>query len=430
MRLEIESIDIKDIQSGSKTYGKGGVLYINLKELEELILRDPRIKSVEVNLVCPGDKVRILNILDVIQPRCKIDKTDADFPGFIGKMQTAGSGRTRSLRGVAVLVLNPCSNRKENALLDMAGPIAEMSPYGKMRNVSIAPIIANGTEERDFENAVKLAGLKTSIYLARGAEGNPVNEVEVYDLDIPNLDHKSNLPRVACYYQHYSPQFDYLAISDPCFYGTDVTHMMPTIIHPNEVLDGGVVGWLAIKALDTYSIQNHGVIKELYRHHGKDLIFAGVVFAVANMEPDARVRSACMSANLLKNVLGADGVILVKIIGGMPHIDLSITGEECEKLGVKTAIFTQPLTPFGTLADTILFNAESLDLIITSTATFERTKIPWKAEKFLGGNAKTKVFCPDPIDQYAGDPVIDIEEYLLPGVLDCTGNSKVIIKEY
>jgi glycine reductase len=114
----------------------------------------------------------------------------------------------------------------------------------------------------------------------------------------------------------------------------------------------------------------------------------------------------------------------------MPHIDLAIAGEECEKLGVKTAIFTQPLTPFGTLSDTILFNAPSLNLIITASATFERTKIPWKAEKFLGGTAKTKIFCPDPIEQYAGDPVIDIEEYLLPGVLDCTGNAKVIIKEY
>jgi hypothetical protein len=430
MRLDIESSDIKDIQADSKTYARNGVLYINLKELEELILRDPRIKSVEINLVYPGDNVRILNILDVIQPRCKIGKVDADFPGFIGKVQTAGSGRTRSLRGIAVLVSNPCTNRKENALLDMAGPVAEMSPYGKMKNVSIAPTIAAGVEERDFENAVKNAGLKTAIYLARGAEGHPVSEVEVYDLDIPNLDRKSNLPRVACYYQLYSPQFDYLAISDPCFYGTDVTHMMPTVIHPNEVLDGGVVGWLSIKALDTYSIQNHGVIKELYRYHGKDLIFAGVVCAVANMEPVARVRSACMAANLVKNVLGADGVILVKITGGMPHIDLAFTGEECEKLGVKTAIFTQPLTPFGTLADTILFNAESLDLIITSSATFERTKIPWKAEKFLGGNAKTRIFCPDPIDQYAGDPVIDIEEYLLPGVLDCTGNVKVIVKEY
>jgi glycine reductase len=173
------------------------------------------------------------------------------------------------------------------------------------------------------------------------------------------------------------------------------------------------------------------VIKELYRRHGKDLNFVGVVGAVANMEPAARTRSACMAANLVKNVLGADGVILVKITGGMPHIDLSITGEECEKLGVKTAIFTQPLTPFGTLADTILFNQECLDLIITSAATFERTRIPWKAEKFLGGNAQTRIFFSETsVVQYAGDPVIQIEEYLLPGVLDCTGNAKVIVKEY
>ncbi len=430
MKLEIESIEIQDIQRGSKTHAQQGVLYVNLEELEELILKDPRIKSVDIHLIYPGQNVRVLNLMDVIQPRCKIDKVDADFPGFIGKIQIAGSGRTRSLQNVAVLVSNPCTHRKENALLDMDGPIAEMSPYGKMKNISISPSIAEGVEDRDFENAAKAAGLKTAIYLARGADQHPVSKVEVYDLDIPNLDPKSNLPRVACYYQLYSPQFDHLAISDPCFYGTDVRNLMPTVIHPNEVLDGGVVGWLAIKALDTYSIQNHGVVKELYRHHGKDLNFVGVVCAVANMEPAARVRSACMAANLVKNVLGADGVILVKITGGMPHIDLAMAGEECEKLGVKTAISTQPLTPFGTLADTILFNAEPLDLIITSSATFERTKIHWKAEKFIGGTAETRVFCPDPIVQFASDPVIDIEEYLLPGVLDCTGNARVIVKEY
>ena len=87
----------------------------------------------------------------------------------------------------------------------MAGPIAEMSPYGKMKNISISPSIAPGTGERDFENAVKTAGLKTAIYLARGAEGHPVQETEVYDLDIPNLDKKSSLPRVACYYQTLQP---------------------------------------------------------------------------------------------------------------------------------------------------------------------------------------------------------------------------------
>ena len=296
--------------------------------------------------------------------------------------------------------------------------------------MSISPSKAPGTGDRDFENAVKAAGLQTAVYLAQGAEGHQVQETETYDLDIPGLERRSSLPRVACYYQIYSPQFDHLAISDPCFYGADIRNMMPTIIHPNEVLDGGVVGWHAIKAIDTYSIQNHGIIKELYRHHGKDLNFVGVVGATANMEPEARSRSAYMAANLLKNVLGADGVILMKIVGGMPHIDLALTAEECERVGIKTAVSTQPLTPFGTLSDTILFNAECLDLIITTSATFERTKIAWQPDKFLGGDARTRIFCPDPIIQYAGDPVIDIEEYLLPGALDCTGNSKVVVKEY
>jgi glycine reductase len=341
MRLEIQSIDIHDLKPGAKTYAKDHVLYVNTQELEDILLKDSRIKSVDIHLVYPGDRVRIVNLLDVVQPRCKIDKVEADFPGFIGKMQTAGSGRTRSLRGISVLTSNPCTNRKYSALLDMSGLVAEMSRYGSMKHLCIAPTIAEGTEERDFEDAVKIAGLKTAVYLARGAEGHPVDEEEVYELDIPSLNKKSDLPRVAYYYQLYSPQHDHIGISDPCFYGTDVRNLTPTIIHPNEVLDGGVVGAHTIRALDTYTIQNHGVIKELYQRHGKDLIFAGVVCGVANMEPVTRSRQAMMASQLVKNVLGADGVILTKIHGGLPHVDLALVAEECEKLGVKTAIFTE-----------------------------------------------------------------------------------------
>jgi hypothetical protein len=86
-----------------------------------------------------------------------------------------------------------------------------------MKHIHIAPTISKGTEEREFEDAVKIAGLKTSVYLARCAEGHPVDEVEVYELDIPNLHVKSSLPRVAYFYQLYSPQHDHLGISDPCF---------------------------------------------------------------------------------------------------------------------------------------------------------------------------------------------------------------------
>ncbi|RLC63668.1 MAG: hypothetical protein DRI01_04775 [Chloroflexi bacterium] len=430
MKLEIESVDIKDVQTGSKTYVKDKVLYINPKELEELILKDSRIKSVDINLVYPGEQVRIVNLLDVVQPRCKIDQFEADFPGFVGRLQIAGSGRTRSLRGVAVLVSNPCTQRKYSAFLDMTGLGAELSNYGKMKNISIAPYISDGTEERAFEDAVKIAGFKTAVYLAVAAEGHPVDEVEVYDLDIPNLERKSDLPRVAYYYQMYSPQHDHHGISDPCFYGTDVRNLMPTIIHPNEVLDGGVVGHHTIRSLDTYTIQNHGVIKELYRRHGKDLIFAGVVVGVANIDPVVRKRKALMAANLIKNVLGADGVIITKIHGGLPHVDVAMVGEQCEKLGVRTAVFIQPLVSVGTLADTLLFNNEALDLIITVGATQERIKLPLKADRILGGTVETKLFCPDPINQYAGDPIIDTEEFLIAGVHNHVGGANIVVKEY
>ena len=430
MKFEIESIDIKDIQAGSKTYAQDRVLYINPREVEELILKDNRIRSVDINLVCPGDRVRIINLMDVVQPRCKIDQFEADFPGFVGRLRITGSGRTRSLRGVAVLVSNPDTKRKYSALLDMCGLAAELSRYGKMRNICIAAYIADGTEERDFEDAVKIAGLKTAVYLAAAAEGHPVDEVEVYDLDIPNLERKSDLPRVAYYYQIYSPQHDHRGIPDPCFYGADVRDLMPTIIHPNEVLDGGVVGHHTIRSLDTYTIQNHGVIKELYRRHGKHLIFAGVVYGVANIDPVTRKRKALMAANLIKNVLVADGVIVTKIHGGMPHVDIALVGEECEKLGVKTAVFTQPLISVGTLADTLLFNNEALDLIITVGATFERVKLPLEADRILGGTADTKVFLADPIDQHAGDAIIDMEEMLIAGVHDHLGGANIIVKEY
>jgi len=430
MRLEIQSIDIHDVQPGSKTYAKNRVLYVNLKELEEILLKDGRIQSVHIHLVYPGDKVRMVNLMDVVQPRCKIDKVEADFPGFIGRLQLAGEGRTRSLRGVGVVVSNPLTNRKYSALLDMSGVAAEISRYAKMRHLHIAPMRSEGIEERDFEDAVKVAGLKAAVYLARGAEGHPVDETEVYELDIPSLDRESKLPRVAYFYQLYSPQHDHIGISDPCFYGTDVRNLTPTIIHPNEVLDGGVVGAHTIRALDTYTIQNHAVIKELYGRHGRDLIFAGVVCGVANMEPVPRKRQAVMAASLVKNALGAEGVILTKIHGGLPHVDLALVAEECEKLGVKTAIFIQPLISYGTLADTLLFNAEAVNLIITVGATMERIKIPLDAERFLGGTAEAKIYCPDPIVQHAGDPVIDVEQFLIAGVHDHLGGANIVVKEY
>ena len=430
MRLEIDSINIKDVQESSATSAKDGVLYVNLKELEELILKDKRFASVDINLVYPGDKTRILNVMDVVQPRCKVGVEGADFPGFINKLAIAGEGKTLSLNGVAVVVSYPSTGRIENGFLDMDGDAAKLTPYASMKNVSIAPTIAEHVEERDYEDAVKEAGLITAVYLAKAAEGHAVDETEVYESEV-GVSVDESLPRVAYYYQLYTPQFDYLAVPDKIFYGTYIKERFPTIVNPNEILDGAMIGWNAMKALDTYSVQNNGVIKELYKEHGKTINFVGVVACTANTNDDSRHRCVAMSGNLAKNVLRADGIVMTKVLGGMPHDDISLTGVQFEKLGIKTAAATTPLTSQGTLADTILYNDEELDLIICYGNPFEKTtKINFKAEKFIGGTPDDKMYYSEPIPQKAGDETIGAEQYLIAGAHDHTGSRKIITKEF
>ena len=396
-------------------------------------MKDEKIKSVDINIARPGDKTRIICIQDVMQPRCR--ENGNNFPGFVDKMQIVGNGRTVSLDGAGVIISNPESTRIEMGVLDMDGPMAGLTPYAKLNIVSLAfypveDIKNDANEERIFEDAIKAAGLKACVYLAKaGLEVKP-DDVEVFESEVGESVDPS-LPRVAYCFQTYTPQFDYKGRSDRFFYGAAMTNTFPTIINPNEALDGALVGWNAIKAIETYSMQNNGTIKELYKHHGKDLNFVGVVVYSASTDAENRQRSADMCANLLKNVLHADGAVLTKILGGMPHADIACTGVACEKAGVKTCCPTTPLTATGTLADTILYNDVELDLITITGSPFERTwNIKFKPENIYGGDHHTKIYFSEPIPQWADSEVLNMEQYLMCGVHDHTNSRKIITKEF
>ncbi len=430
MRLEIESIDIINVMSGAKTQVENHVLSIDFKELEKIILSDERICGVTIEIVSPGDSCRIVNVVDVIQPRCKIGREGDDFPGYLGEIVPAGHGKTRSLRGVAVVLSNSASKRSYSSLIDMSGIGMEMGPYGKMKILSLHPLPSESVEERAFEMAVKLAGLKTAVYLARAAEGQAIDQTDTYALGLQSLrstDKLRSLPRVAYYYQLHTPQHDYQMIGDPILYGASVTNLLPTVIHPNQVLDGAIVNSHTLRGLDTYAIQNHAVIKELYKHHGKDLIFAGVVIGVASVDPIQRQRMCTMAANLIANVLEADGVILTKVHGGMPHVDLGQLAETCEALSVKTSLFIDLLQNVGTLSDAVIYSGSSLDAIINCGNVLERIRLP-RMNKILGGTEETAIYHPECF-QKASDPVIEIEGFLLAGVYSHVGGATITAVE-
>jgi sarcosine reductase len=73
LKLELGRIYIKDIQFGNKTHVNNGTLIVNSQELIDKLKEDERVKDVKVDIARPGEKVRIIPVKDVIEPRVKIE---------------------------------------------------------------------------------------------------------------------------------------------------------------------------------------------------------------------------------------------------------------------------------------------------------------------------------------------------------------------
>ncbi len=72
MKLELGKIFINDIQFAQNTEVIGSVLYVYKNEVEEIVLSDDRIKSVNVDIAGPGESVRIAPVKYVIESRVNV----------------------------------------------------------------------------------------------------------------------------------------------------------------------------------------------------------------------------------------------------------------------------------------------------------------------------------------------------------------------
>lgn len=169
MRLELSILDIKGVQFGDVTEIKDRVLQINDHELQSILEKDKTFIRVDIELAHPGESCRILQVADVIEPRCKVTGEIDDFPGALGKSGTVGEGKTCILSGTAVLLNDQISaeivTEAEDPMgyiIDMAGPGAEAGLYGKTQNIVVIPYPVEGVHPDGYRIAMKKAGLKTA----------------------------------------------------------------------------------------------------------------------------------------------------------------------------------------------------------------------------------------------------------------------------
>lgn len=373
MRLELGLVHIKEVCFGAKTTVKDHSLIIDRTELTTFLAQEPLFDSVEVQLARPGESCRIIRVLDIVEPRYRLN--GANFPGVLDPMGLVGDGATRVLHNVCVV--ETCTEARGRSIIDMSGPATAYSPFGAMHNIVLVPHAIKDADRGEYRLAVKKAGIKTAAYLAGAAKNVTPDEAKIYDLPAAALNHGAKeLPRIGYIFPIHSQQHP-THQKESVFYGSNIQGFMPTIVHPNEVLDGALM--FSYSAF-TYFAQNHPVIEELYRRHRRDLHFAGVIATVAPVTVAEKQRNAYLAARLAKEVLAADGVIATKIGGGAVDTDLMMIYERCEEMGIKATLIIMERYP-----DTgITFVPVNVDALVTPGLTRDAITLPG-VERVIGG---------------------------------------------
>lgn len=373
MRLEIGEIFIKDIKFGEATKIENGVLFVKREEIEKIVMKDDKIKSVKVDIARPGESVRITPVKDVIEPRVKVEGTGGVFPGILSKTDTVGSGRTYALKGMGVVTCGKIVGFQEG-IIDMKGPGAEYTPFSKLNNLCLVIEPVEGLEAHVYEGAARMAGLKVAKFLGELAKDLTPDEVKVFETKpfIEQAKEYPDLPKVGYVYMLQTQGL----LHDTYVYGVDAKKIIPTFIYPTEIMDGAIISGNCVSACDkntTYHHLNNPIIKSLYEKHGKEINFMGVIITNENVFLADKVRSSDMTAKLCE-FLGLDGVIVSQEGFGNPDTDLIMNCKKIELKNIKTVIVTdeyagrdgasQSLADADKLADAVVTGGNANELIL------------------------------------------------------------------
>jgi glycine reductase complex component B subunit alpha and beta len=360
----------------------------------ELLDAELELGGVQVEVVRPGDPVRITHVLDAVEPRIRPDGRSA-FP-VEGK---AGEGRTNRVDGVAVLSCLdfPAEERplhEQESVVDMAGPGSELTPFSQTTNVVLWFRTPDGVRNEEFEATARRTTLEVAELLARPTlEAEPM-EVERFELG-PADD---SLPSVAALVQ--------LSDLGPLYYqyvyGAPAGQAgLPRAIEPAELMDGAITcgeyHWAALRN-PTWFFQNNLLVRALYREHGRRLRLAGVVLMRGYEQTAEDKQRAAEEAAGVARELGAEGVVITTDAGGNSHTDVMLTCRACEQAGIRTTVIV------AEMADPESTNPGLTDWVpeadcIVSTGNAEELVPAWKPERVVGGDMSPD---PVPVRNYLG----------------------------
>jgi len=381
MSLELASFPVREASFGSSTRLEGEHLVLDRDGLLRPVRQEAAIRDADLQIVHPGESTRVIHVCDVIEPRLKVQGPGSAYPGILSPDgETVGQGRTNRLAGLAVVqsaevprVLDSGTGSSGEAFFDMTGPGA-LSPFSDTVNVVLCLQLVDGLSQQVYEHTVKQAGFRIAEQLAETTRALAPARLDAYALTPVD----ASLPRVV--YLHQQLSWTATPVQAAYFYGQPLNQSFPTLVHPNELLDGALtsmtIGGRGIRA-PTWMHVNNPVVRELYAAHGQSLNFLGVVLMRTRWETFEEKRLIANQGAKLAQWLGADGALVTWNGAGNAFIEAMLTVEVCEQLGIKTVLVTfehggpdrmePPAIYFSPLADAVV-STGTRDLPLTLPA--------------------------------------------------------------
>ncbi len=370
---------VREVDVGPETRFDQGTLTVSVEAAVGCVA-DAALADVRLSWASPGESARIVKVLDAVEPRTKGPGGGGIFAGFVGPERAGGRGSTHVLKGTAVVAAGYLP-RAQEAVIEMSGPAAALSPLGSTHNLVVEFSPADGAPWEDVDRALRQGLLRLAAHLAEAALEAPPDAEERFSA--PTAATGDGRYRVGAVTNLQTQG----AFKDVFVYGRSFSGGLPTLLDPGELDDGAVVsGQFGHPALKnpTFMHQNHPVVAALRARHGDDLDFAGVCIAP---EPVVAGHKELVSAHAARlcAAAGWDAAILTKEGGGNADADVALKMDALEDAGVTAVgLFAEMAGPDGT-GPPIVVAPERATAMVSTGNYDERLVLP-AVERALGGD--------------------------------------------
>lgn len=324
MKLKINNFKVSEVRLGKADSYNDGILTINKQAaIDYLKGEDDHLTDVDIVIANPGDDTRICPVMEVIEPRVRLDGRTL-FPGVTDELAYCGDGELNALKGCCITAVNQTYGSFGDGIIDMGGEGAKHTYWSKLINICL---VANTDEEFEMNeqqkcnHAIRWAGHRLAEHVGKIVKDLESSDYEEYEFEPVTKRKDNGLPNVALVIQPQS-QMEALGYND-LWYGWDLNKFLPTYVSPTEVLDGALISGSFMPSSSkwsTYEMQNFPLIKELYAEDGKSLNFVGVILSMLNVALDQKERAAIIVTNIAKNI-GVDYAIVTEEGYGNPDAD-------------------------------------------------------------------------------------------------------------